>query len=97
MSWAYFGTSFDTANLSISCVCVCIGAIPGGEHGGGWYPPNLEGWDIVACIPPKLSAPRRNVVPPPQLLTQNCATVCMYVCRCVVYSTIKNNFLIFQY
>ena len=56
---------------------LAIGAIPGGTGGGG-CPPNLEGWDIVACILPKLSAPRWNVVspppPPPQLLTQNCAT-----------------------
>ena len=83
MSWAYFGTSFDTANLSISCVCVCIGAIPGGEHGGGWYPPNSEGWDIVTCIPPKLSAPRRNVVPPPPIINaelRHCVYVCAPVC-----------------
>ena len=34
----------------------------GGQGDGP--PPNLEGWDIVACIPPKLLAPRRNVEPP---------------------------------
>ena len=30
-----------------------IGAIPEGDR--GMVPPqNLEGWDIVACIPPKI-------------------------------------------
>ena len=32
------------------------------EH--GMVPPNLEGWNVVACIPPKLLTSRRNVVPP---------------------------------
>ena len=42
-----------------------------GDRGGGGPLPNLEGWDTVACIPPKLLAPRRNVVPPPPPLIIN--------------------------
>ena len=45
-----------------------IGAIPEGGGTGGMVPPNLKGWGIITYPPQKLSAPHRNVVPPPPII-----------------------------
>ena len=45
-----------------------------GGGGGGMVPPNLEGWDIVACISPKIvgtSPECRPPPPPPPVRTVN--------------------------
>ena len=39
----------------------------------GMVPPNLEGWNIVACIPPKIVDISPECRPP--IINANCATV----------------------
>ena len=60
-------------------------------------PPNLEGWDIVACIPPKIvgTSPECRP-PPPSLLTLNCATVCLCI-HIHTYTSIYIHIYIYTY
>ena len=47
---------------------------PGGGQGGGeggMVPPNLEGWDIVACISPKIVGTSPECRPPPRAYSES--------------------------
>ena len=72
-------------------MCVGIGAIPGGT-GRGIVPPNLEGWGIVACIPPKIVGTLPECRRPPIINAElhHCVLGCLDVrmptyskCMCV--------------
>ena len=63
----------------------CIGTIPGGT--GGMVPPNLEGWDIVACIPPQNCRNLAGMSSPPIINAElrHCVsanvTILMFTCK----------------